>query len=94
VSKKSLICSAPHVGACSFTALVSDAIPLVEMIHAAWWRANYVVFGRNWRQTVVVMMAGLSQLLNVVALSLTAPIQLEGHPVVWFVVLPFVGAKV
>jgi len=40
------------------------------------------------------MMAGLSQLLSVVALSLTAPIQLEGHPVVWYVVPLFVGAKV
>merc|ERR1712186_288443 len=91
--KKNLICSALPVGACSFTASVLDATPLVVVIHAVWLRANCVAFGRNWRR-ILVMMAGLNQLLSVVALSLTVLIRLEGHPVVWYVVPLFAGAKV
>jgi len=79
VNKKNLIYSAPLVGVCSSTALVSDAIPPVVLMHAAWWRANSAAFGRNWRQTPAAMMVGSNQHPSVVASSLTALILLEGH---------------
>jgi len=84
VSKKNLICSVPLVGAFSSIASVSGATPLVDLIHAAWWRASSVAFGHNWKPTPVVMMVGSNRHPSVVASSLTALILLEGHQVAYF----------